>query len=75
MRGTLEELCDCQVNSNSERNTFSPDEESKLWLGIDMRHFQNAVSSPLHDHSNVPPPNSLAFLLIHIQPLGGKQQD
>ena len=25
------------MNSNSERNTFSPDEESKLWLGIDMR--------------------------------------
>ena len=25
------------MNSNSERNTFSPDEEGKLWLGIDMR--------------------------------------
>lgn len=38
-----------------------------------FRHFQNGVSTPPHGHSKVPSRISLAFILIHIHPLGGKE--
>lgn len=37
-----------------------------------FKHFQNAVSTP-YGGSKVPPPISLPFMLIHRQPVGGKE--